>query len=289
MARSPARSRTSPSSTSCGPPGPADRQVPRRTAGRPGADLPTNKSNSFIPQNAATNDFLVELPNSSGNSTDYGLGINIFGGKVVANVRRYDTKAIANRNGDAGTIAQRVLRIDVASTAAFLLVNQANNWVAQLHPTFTQAQVNTEVGNEIGLPFPTIVALQNGFNNGTISSTNDVESKGTEIELNYNPTRFWTLTANATDTEVINSNVSGDVQGWLNQRLPIWTTIVDPRTNTLWWNDELRRLADRLGQLPELRRLALPDHPADGGQAAEPVPPVQLQAEHQLPVGRHHG
>ncbi len=200
-----------------------------------GLSVSYNKSNSFIPQNAATNDFLVELPNSSGNSVDYGLGINIFGGKVVATVRRYDTKAINNRNGDAGTIAQRVLRIDVASTAAFLLVNQANNWVAQLNPTFTQAQVNTEVGKEIGIPFPTIQALQNGFNNGTISSTNDVESKGTEIELNYNPTRFWTLTANATDTKVINSNVSGDVQGWLNQRLPIWTTIVDPRTNTLWW------------------------------------------------------
>ncbi len=247
-----------------------------------GLSVSYNKSNSFVPQNAATNDFLVELPNSSGNSVDYGLGINIFGGKVVANVRRYDTKAINNRNGDAGTIAQRVLRIDVASTATFLLVNQANNWVAALHPTFNQAQVNTEVGNEIGIPFPTITAYQNGFNNGTISSTNDVESKGTEIELNYNRPTSGTLTANATDEGHQLQRLRRRPGRKLNQRLPILDHDRRPSHNTLWWTTTYR-LPDRLGQLPELRRFALPDHPADGGQAADPVPPVQLRA-HKAPT-----
>ncbi len=200
-----------------------------------GLSLSINKSNSFLPQNFATNDFLVGLPNTTGNDVDYGLGLNLFDGKVVASVRRYDTKSINNRNGDAGTVAQRVLRIDIASTAAFLLQTQALLWVAAINPSFSTAQVQAEVGREMGVDFNTQTALQQAFNAGTISSTNDIESKGTEFEVNYNPNRFWTLTGNITDTKVINSNVSGDTQAWINGRLPIWTTIVDPRTNTLWW------------------------------------------------------
>ena len=201
-----------------------------------GLSLSRNQSNSFQPANFATNDFLQPLPNPSGNSLDYGLGLNLFGGKFVANVRRYDTRQVNARGGDASTIAQRALRSDIASTATFLLAAQANNWVAALNPAFNQTQVNTEVGREMGLDFGTITALQNAFNANTIASTNDIGSKGTEVELHYNPTRFWTLTANATVTEVINSNVSQDVSAWIAGRLPVWTTIIDPRTNDLWWN-----------------------------------------------------
>ena len=200
-----------------------------------GLSVSINKSNSFLPSTFATNDFLQSLPNPSGSSIDYGMGLNLFDGKVVLTARRYDTKQVNSRGGDASTIAQRVLRIDVASTAVFLLVNQANNWVQALNPSFTQAQINTEVGKEMGLDFGTITNLQQAFNAGTIASTNDIDSKGTELEMNYNPSRFLTLTANATDTRVINSNVSQDVANWIAGRLPIWTTIVDPRTNTLWW------------------------------------------------------
>jgi len=44
-----------------------------------------------------------------------------------------------------------------------------------------------------------------------------------------------TMTGSFTVTQVVNSNVSQDVQNWIAGRMPIWTTIVDPRTNTLWW------------------------------------------------------
>jgi hypothetical protein len=77
--------------------------------------------------------------------------------------------------------------------------------------------------------------LRDYFGAGLISSTNDRIAKGTEIEVNYNPTNYWTLAANATETRQFNANVSDDVQQWLNQRLPIWTTIRDRRDNALWW------------------------------------------------------
>jgi hypothetical protein len=78
--------------------------------------------------------------------------------------------------------------------------------------------------------------LRDYFNAGLISSTNDRIAKGTEVELNYNLTNYWTVAANATETQQFNANVSEDVQKWLDQRLPIWTTIRDPRSGTLWWN-----------------------------------------------------
>ena len=89
------------------------------------------------------------------------------------------------------------------------------------------------MAQEIGLT----VAQQNALfsPNPPIAATQDITGTGTELEVNYNPTHFWTVTANASDSHVINSNVSTGLSTWIAQRMPIWTTIVDPRTNTLWW------------------------------------------------------
>ena len=70
-----------------------------------------------------------------------------------------------------------------------------------------------------------------------IGTTNDIESKGTEIEVNVNPTHFWTVSGSVTDTQAVDLNVSKSLADWIAQRMPIWTTIVDPTWNTdpvLW-------------------------------------------------------
>jgi hypothetical protein len=194
-----------------------------------------NNSNSFIPATFATNNFLQPLPNPSGTDKEYGMEVQLFDGKLDLRLNHYETKSINARNGDAGTVAQRVTRIDLTSTAAFLLFSQAEDWVANTHPAFNADQVNTEVGNELGLPFPTITAIQQGFAASSISSTNDINATGTTAVLNYSPTRYWSLQASFTDAHSTNSNVSGDVQAWIAQRMPIWTTIVDQNVGQLWW------------------------------------------------------
>ena len=79
-----------------------------------------------------------------------------------------------------------------------------------------------------------------------IAATADVRSVGTEIEINYNPTRFWTVTASATDMKTINQNISKALVNWINDRMPVWTSVVDTSINTadavaegnpskLWW------------------------------------------------------
>ncbi|HVW22781.1 MAG TPA: TonB-dependent receptor, partial [Opitutaceae bacterium] len=194
-----------------------------------------NNSNSFIPANFATNVFLQPLPNPYGTDKEYGFEVQSPDGKLDFRLQHYETTAFAARNGDAGTIAQRVTRIDITSSARFLLWNQAQDWVQNTHPSFTTTQVQTEVANEMGLPLDTILAVQAGFNAGSISSTNDINAVGTTAVLNYNPTPYWTLQAQFTNARATNSNVSGDTQAWIAQRLPIWTSIIDQNTGQLWW------------------------------------------------------
>jgi len=100
--------------------------------------------------------------------------------------------------------------------------------VRAVNPTWTEAQVAAEVARQTKIPAERLDALLDQFNN--ISSTQDVSAKGTEIELNFNPTRTWTVAASVTDTQSINSNVSKELGQYLNERLAVWTTIVDQRT-----------------------------------------------------------
>jgi hypothetical protein len=201
-----------------------------------GLSLTYNESDSLRPQDPRVDLYLRPLPNPSGEGKDWGFALNLFDNRFVLRVNSYETQQIKTRGGDAGTIAQRVTRTDVASNAAFLLQTQALLWVAAANPTFTQAQIEAEVGRQMGIPWERQLAIESAFDAGLISSTNDIIATGKEIELNYNPTNYWTVSASVTKSESKNANVSSDIAQWIGERMPIWTTIRDQRTNQLWWN-----------------------------------------------------
>jgi len=73
------------------------------------------------------------------------------------------------------------------------------------------------------------------FNSSTIGETQDITAKGDEVELNYNPDRFWSIKLNVTRTESIDANVAPHIPAWIAQRMPLWTSIIDPRTGTPWF------------------------------------------------------
>ena len=200
-----------------------------------GLSFTYNKSDSFIPQNPVINLQQVNLPNPTGQGKDYGIGLNMFGGKFVMRFNHFDTLQLNKSGGDAGTIAQRVTRIDITSSAAFLLTTQAAGtvaapgWIRAQNPGFTEDQVQAELAKQIGVSTALQAALVQEFSAGTLSSTQDQRSKGNELEINFNPSNYWTVSASGTDTQSINSNVSTDIKSWIDSRLPIWTTIKDPR------------------------------------------------------------
>jgi hypothetical protein len=216
-----------------------------------------NHSNSFIPATPAQDLFLNSLPNPTGVDKSYGVGLNLLDGKVVVRVTHYETASINNRNGDANTIAQRVIRTDLplagTTAAKFVLQSVAGSltattgpnsnqygWIYATNPTWTPQQVSDELAREMGMS----TALQAALINPTppIAATQDDLGRGTEVELNVNLTRYWTVSANFADTQTFIANVSTTLQNWINQRMAIWTTIKDPTINAavepaqLWWN-----------------------------------------------------
>ncbi len=198
-----------------------------------GLSLTYNESDSFIPQGPQQDLFRNLLPNTRGEGKDYGFWLNLDEGRFVVRVNKFETKRIKTRNGDAATIAQRALRLDLSNADAWQLEDNARAWVTAANPTWTAAQIQAEVARQTGLSIEEQNEL--ALPDPGISATQDVESKGTEIELNFNPTRYWTMQSSFTETRTTNTNVSRSTTDWIAHRMPVWTTIRDPRTNTLWW------------------------------------------------------
>ena len=100
------------------------------------------------------------------------------------------------------------------------------------NPSLTDAQVFTQFANVMQLPEATINALINP--QPPIAATNDLAARGTEVEINVNATKSWTVSANFSDTQSYIKNVSSTLQTWIDQRMAVWTTLVDPAASIYW-------------------------------------------------------
>lgn len=192
--------------------------------------LTYNKSDNFIPQGPAVDLFLRPLPNQTGQTRDLGLWMTMLEGRLSVRYNHFKTDQINIRNGDIATIAQRVLRADGLNAAdAWNLQDRSTEWITQLNPSFTPAQVKSAVAQTMGLPEATIDALEANIAAGTLSATQDYVSKGHELEINLNASRAWTVSASVTQTEAINQNAGSTIEDWIGLRMPVWTKIEDPR------------------------------------------------------------
>jgi len=192
-----------------------------------------NQADSFIPQTTAQNLNLRQLPNPTSETLDRGVSFGL-AGKLYVKLNVYETKQVNSRTGDAGVIATRAGRIDFAfagNNDQFNLQRQAAAWVGSANPTFTQDQLNAEVARIMEVPADRL-AQMNAF---PIAETSDVVSKGKEIEITYNPTNFWTAKTTITQQSVVEANVTPGIQDYIDNRLPIWNRVIDPRTNTPWF------------------------------------------------------
>jgi hypothetical protein len=215
-----------------------------------GLSVNTNKSNSFLVTNPAQDLYRNLLPNPTGSDKSWGLGLNLFDGKLVVRATHYDNLQKDAQTSDMSTVAQRVLRMDFLPTGAgnptpFInLHDVATHWVQFANPSWSADQVAAEVQSETKFSAADTAFYINP--NPPIAATADVRSVGTELEFNVNPTKYWTITGSVTDNKSTNLNISKALVDWINQRMPIWTTLVDPsittanaiaegNPNKLWW------------------------------------------------------
>jgi hypothetical protein len=198
-----------------------------------GLSLTFNKSDNFIPQAPAVDLYLRPLPNVTGTDKEYGFWLDLFDSKLVLRFNHYLTKQLNARDSDANTVAQRVLRLDLDISADnYQLYDRADNWWRVAHPEWNDTQVRQGIADQMQIPVDRYDALVTNFRAGTIAATNDVIATGNELELNFNPTNYWTVTGSVTQQKSINANVSQAVQQWIDERMPVWTSIVDQNYNT---------------------------------------------------------
>ena len=212
----------------------------------PWLSLQANASDSFQPSSPAVDLHLQPVTDPSGRGRDYGFSVRLFDGKLVARINRYETKQINSRDGQSATLATRVRGLDFDTSnraqTPFNLVPLATTWVTNAArargQTLTTDQITAQVSSIIGLDTKYLANP-----NPVLAEVDNVLAKGTEFELNYNPTEFWTLKGNVTEQTSINSNIAPGLSAWIAERLPVWQKLIDPELNRPWFTERYGNLA----------------------------------------------
>lgn len=193
-----------------------------------GLSLTYNNSDNFIAQGPGYDLFLKPLPNQTGKTKDIGFWLTLLDGKLSIRYTHFDTKQLNLRNGDITTMAQRILRYEgFVATDAWNLKKQAANW---LNGTGTNGIATDEqIAAAIKMPIEQYKGLQTIVTNNTYAAVMDMQSKGHEVEINFNPNRYWTVSASVTKSVAIATAAGSAVDDYIAQRMPIWTTLEDPR------------------------------------------------------------
>lgn len=193
-----------------------------------GLRLTYNKSDNFIAKGPAYDLALNKLPNQTGISEDLGFWLSLLDGKLSLRYTNFDTKELDLRNGDITVMAQRVLRYEgFVANDRWNLRSQTSNW---LNGVGTGGSASDEqIAAAIQMPLELYKGLQAIAANNTAAAVNDAQAKGHEVEINYNPSRHWTINASFTKTQSIITGSGAAVDDYIAARLPIWTTLEDPR------------------------------------------------------------
>ena len=190
--------------------------------------LTYNRSDNFIAQGPAYDLFLKQLPNQSGTSKDVGLWITTLDGRLSVRYTHFVTSQNDLRNGDISTMAQRILRYEgFVATDAYNLRTQTSAWLNGLGTG--GSATNAQIAAAIKMPLDQYNGLSAIAANATYAAVQDAESKGHEVEINFNPTKAWTISASVTKTQSITTKAGSAVDDFVAARMAVWTTIEDPR------------------------------------------------------------
>jgi len=199
-------------------------------------NLHYNESDSFLPDVLAQSLFTELLPNPTGKGKDYGISINL-GSKFVLRYNQYETNQINSRSSENGIIASRVARVEVnynGNNDPLNLYGLATTWVNTANPGISADQREIAIARVMGMPLGQVQRL----GAYTISDTSNVVAKGKEIEINYNPTSFWTMKMAIAQQKAIDDGISDNLVNYLAARLPVWKSIIDPIRGTPWYTTD---------------------------------------------------
>jgi outer membrane receptor protein involved in Fe transport len=216
---------------------------PTRTAGivvKPTRwlSLFANKSDSFQPASVNSDLYLRLIGDPTGEGKDYGFALNLFKDKLYIRVNQYKTLSLDKRGGQTQSFAVRARNIDFVYE--YSLQVKAEQWVtnaaARQGVTLTDAQIDQRVADIMKLPGPNPLEFLQPLKYGT-NAVEDVVAEGTEVEVHFNPTNYWTVKLNVTKSESRFDNMSPEVNEYIEERKKVWESIIDPELGVPWYTN----------------------------------------------------
>lgn len=196
--------------------------------------LSYNQSNAFNPGSTIYDVWGLPLPDPRGESKDYGFAFLLFDGKLEIRAKQFETVDIGRSTSDLNTIVQRTVRMDRRSSSGdpgltdwYVLRLQTQN------PALDTATAIQQTLAATGADYDYI----RSHINRTHGDASNSYSRGKEVEVTYNPNKFWRMKLTVSQSTPLNGIMSPAVQDYINARMPVWTTIKDPITGNLWWTN----------------------------------------------------
>ncbi len=201
-----------------------------------------NSSDSFLPADPAINLHGQFLPNPTGEGKDAGFLLKFLDNKLTLRFNRYENKQLNSRSGVSATIARAAARLDIwddqAVSRNFALSNQASLWLQDAAGgTLTPEQLFSRTAELIQLDENRVRALIDS-SDIVLAETEDTKARGTEIELNYEAAWFWRMKLNITQQESVQGNLSPALLAYLEERMPVWQSLIDTRSGENWWTSQ---------------------------------------------------
>jgi len=201
-----------------------------------------NQSENFTPDGGRLNGLGLKLAPPSGETSEYGFSVSLMDDKLNLRVNRFETsqKNAAINPGNPTAAYNNSINGHYRQVTTF--------WVGQVNetPQFDRSASIAELLNALPNMKPLVnfqkVVGTDGRVSGTTDGlptyydTQDFVSKGTELELTYNPTRQWRIALNAAKQEVVKSNLAPGAKAVIAALMPIWQKNFDtPRDPTDLW------------------------------------------------------
>lgn len=157
-----------------------------------------------------------------GNTKELGFALELFAGKLLVRVNKYETKSKNQTDSSLGAAQiPNFERLFYNSVRTILTgPGEANeNWRKVY--TLPPLGMRQAYWNPIEPNLDTTTSVSDA-GNPNVTGTSDFFSKGYEIEGTYNPTDRWTITFNASSQEAIKTNVLKQYSDYLAIREPQW-------------------------------------------------------------------
>ena len=194
--------------------------------------LSYNEANAFNPGSTIYDVWGRPLPDPRGESKDYGFSLRLFNDKLIITAKQFETVDIGRSTSELNTIVQRAIRMDRRSSSGD--PGLTDWYIDRLKLSTPGLDDATYVQRALAATGADYDYLRSHINREHGDASNSY-SRGKEVEITYNPTKYWRMKLTASQSTPLNGIMSPAVQEYIASRMPVWTTIKDPVTGNPWW------------------------------------------------------